>query len=224
MLLLIVALIVWFCLTKQAAQKPPTPEQTKETMPPLETNSVGVISNTPVIQIASQQTNAIDLAMPLADALTATNLEQWKAAKIGLKPLAGFKFQQHWLVEQPGRTNGIPIVLSLNNKTIQYSAVLISVTAQNNTGLLTEAQLQTPNMNIDETQKLGMQLCDMFGLDSSDFLAWCDKVGNHWLDAPLYGSREIHVPNSNAVFVFQTLRAYNNEKPWFINFMIMPNP
>lgn len=224
LLLLIVALIVWFCLIKQTAKKPPTPEQVRETMPPLETNSVSVISNTSDIQIASQQTNAIDLVMPLTNALTATNLEQWKMAIKGLKPLAGFKFKQHWLVEQPGRTNAVPIVLSFGNKTIQYSAVLISILAKNDTGDIMEVEMQTPNMNIDEIRKLGIQFCDMFGLNSSDFLAWCDKVGNHWLDAPLYGSQDIHVPNSNTVFAFQTLRTYNNEKPWFINFMIMPNP
>jgi hypothetical protein len=75
-------------------------------------------------------------------------------------------------------------------------------------------------MDIDETRELGLQICNMFGRDPSDFIAWCNKVGNHWLDAPLYSSRNIYMPNSNETFGFQTLRTYTDEKPWYINFVI----
>lgn len=219
LLLLIIALIIWFCLTKQAAQKSPTPEQTKEATPPPGANSAVAISNTPAIQIAPQQTNIIESTTPLTNALTATNLEQWKAAIKGLKPLAGFKFQQHWLVEQPGRTNGIPIVLSIGNKTIQYSAVLISILAKNGTGdNIMEVEMQTRNMNIDETRELGLQLCNLLQIDPKGFLAWCDQVGNRWMDQPLFGDGDGHH------YSFHLLQTFNNEKPWSINFMIIPNP
>jgi hypothetical protein len=154
------------------------------------------------------------------NALTATNLEQWTNAIKGLKPLAGFQFQQHWLVEQPGRTNGLPIALRVGDKVVEYSAVLISVNAESENGQIMRIEMQTANMNIDETRELGIQLCDMFGRDPRDFLAWCDKVGNHWLDSPLYSSRNIYVPNGNETFGFQTLHTFNNESPWMINFII----
>jgi hypothetical protein len=151
------------------------------------------------------------------NALTATNLEQWKTTIKGLKKLAGFTINQHWLVEQPGRTNGIPIVLSIGNKTTQYSAVLISILAKNETGELMEVEMQTPNMNIDETRELGLQLCNMLDLDPTDFQTWCNKVGDQWLDTPLYGA-------GNKFYSFQTRHTSNAQKPWFINFMIIPNP
>jgi len=77
-----------------------------------------------------------------------------------------------------------------------------------------EAELQTPNMNIDETRELGVQLCKLIGQDPTEFLAWCDKVGNHWLDAPLYGTK------SNAPLSFKILMTYNNDKPWCIDLAI----
>lgn len=141
-----------------------------------------------------------------------------------IEKLAGFTLDQRWLVEQHGRKVGLPIVLSQGGKTVQYSAVLISINAENNTGNIAEIEMQTPNMDIDETKKLGLQLYDMFGLDPSDFLAWCNKVGNHWLDSPLYGSKDIHDPNSGKIFAFKTLHAYNDEKPWLIDFIIIPSP
>jgi hypothetical protein len=54
----------------------------------------------------------------------------------------------------------------------------------------------------------------MLGQDPTDFLAWCNKVGNNWLDAPLYSTGDHY-------YGFQILNTYNNENPWYINFLIM---
>jgi hypothetical protein len=217
LLLLIVVFIAWLCLTKQTSQQSliaePTNAIVKSPQPPPETNLTEPASNTISVVAVQQPTNTIESTVPLANALTATNLEQWKAAIKGLKPLAGFTVEQHWLVEQPGRTNGIPIVLSIGDKTVQYSAVLISVNAQNENGQVRRVEMQSSNMNIDETRELGLQLCDMLGVDPKDFIAWCNKVGNHWLDAPLYST-------GSASGAFGIHMTYNNEKPWYINFVI----
>jgi hypothetical protein len=222
LLLLIVFLAAWLYLTKQAPQQQQTPEPTNAVVEPPpskpETSLVELSSNAIPIEAVQQPTNTIEPTAQLTNALTATNLAQWTNAIKGLKPLAGFKFQQHWLVEQPMRTNGIPIVLSLGNKTIQYSAVLVSILAKNGTGDIMEVEMQTPNMNIDETRELGLQLCNMLGIDPKGFLAWCDQVGNRWMDQPLFGDGDGHH------YSFHLLQTFNNEKPWSINFMIIPNP
>lgn len=119
-------------------------------------------------------------------------------------------------MEQSNRRTGLPFTLNQDGRTVAYDATFVSITAKNETGNLIEVQMQTPNMNIDETRDLGLQLCNMLGVDSKDFLVWCDKVGNHWLDAPLYAT-------GNKSYGFQTLRTFNDEKPWFINFIIQ-NP
>lgn len=220
LLLLIGVLIARFYLAEQAPQIPPTFEPANVAVKPQssqpETNLAGVSSNAFPVQVTSQPTNAVESSEPIA-AFTATNLEQWKTVIKGLKKEAGFTTEQHWLIEQPGRKVGLPIILNLGDKTVQYSAVLISVTAKNETGDIMEVEMQTPNMNIDETRELGLQLCNMLDYDPKGFLAWCDKVGNHWLDAPLYAG-------GNRNYSFQILRGYNDEKPWLINFMITPNP
>lgn len=68
-------------------------------------------------------------------------------------------------------------------------------------------------MNIDETREFGLQLCNMLEVDPKDFLAWCGQVGNHWLDAPLFNT-------GNKSYGFGIRRTYNDEKSWFINFVI----
>jgi hypothetical protein len=153
--------------------------------------------------------------------ITLTNLEQCKIAITGLKKLGGFRFKQSWLVEQPGRTNGLPVILNLNGQTVQYYAILISVDCLNrdDTNHVSEIQTQTQIMNIDDTRRLGLQLCSTLSIDPKDFLAWCDKVGNQWLDTPLFGAGIRDVKNNKDI-AFQTLHGFNPKKPWFINVII----
>jgi len=220
LLALAVIAIVLICLTKRSIKESPIFEPTNTVIElQSETNLTKIVPNVPIK--VPRPNPAVGTNEPIAEmtnALTAMNLAQWTNAVKSLKPLAGFKFQQHWLVEQQGRTNGIPIVLSLGDKTVQYKAVLISILAKNETGDIMEVEMQTPNMTIDETRELGTQICTMLNIDPKGFLAWCDQVGNHWLDQPLFGDGDGHH------YSFHLLHSYNNEKPWLINFMIIPNP
>ncbi|HEY5345898.1 MAG TPA: hypothetical protein VIK62_06100 [Verrucomicrobiae bacterium] len=221
-LVLIVVLTVWLCLNNQKQNAPlvPSPISAIVKLPSQqpETNFAKAMSNA-VSVVVQQQTNMAESTEPI-NALMATNLEQWKNAVKGLKPLAGFTLNQHWLAEQPGRKIGLPITLSQEGKAVQYSAVLISVNAENNTGDIIKVEMQTPNMNIDETRTLGLKLCAMLGRDPSDFLAWCDKVGNHWLDAPLFSSHGQRMPDGNKYEGFGIYMTYNDERPWMINYFI----
>ena len=61
---------------------------------------------------------------------------------------------------------------------------------------------------------MGLQLGKLFGYEDGEFIAWCDKVENHWLDAALY-SRGDHY------FGFTIIRTYNDEKPWCIQVLLM---
>ena len=228
LLLLIIALLAWFYFTKQTPRQSLTSELTNAVIesPPLqpETNLTEVASNTVPVEAVQQPANVIETTTPLTNALTATNIEQWEAAIKDLKPLAGFKLKQDWMMEKTNRLDGVPVVFQQNGNTVSLKARFIDITAKNGTGDIIEVGIHSPIMDIAETRDLGLQLCNIFGLDSGDFLAWCNKVGNHWLDAPLYETRDIHDPNSSAVFAFKTMRTYTDEKPWFINFIIMPNP
>jgi hypothetical protein len=174
-------------------------------------------------KLDAQEASATEPTNKPIDLLTLTNLEQCKVAIKGLKKLGGFidKYGQHWLVEQHGRTNGLPVILNENGKTVQYAAVLISVDCLNRNDLdhASEIETQTQIMNIDETRKLGLQLCSTLGIDPKDFLAWCDKVGNQWLDTPLFGAG-IRDAKNNRDIAFQTLHGFNPEKPWFINVIV----
>jgi hypothetical protein len=226
LLALVVIVITLLCLNGQTSRKPLMSESAKSVVEPelskLETRHVDAVSDAVPVRTIQQPTNAIEPRVPLTNALTATNIEQWKTAIKGLHKSHGLS--ESWDLEQKNLTTSIPVTLQKNGKTVSYKAQFIDISIKNGNGDILEVQLHSPIMNIDDTKVLGLELCDMFGLDSADFVAWCDKVGNHWLDAPLFGSRDIHDQKSNAVFAFQILRGYNDEKPWFINLMIIPNP
>jgi len=176
-----------------------------------------VVATTPA-GTASQPTNAIASIIPLTNALTTTNIEQWKAVIKGLHKSPGLS--ESWDMEMTNRTSGILVPLIANGQTNFYKARFINIDVyQDSDGKIMEVQMHSPIMNIDETRELGLQLCNMLGQDPSGFLAWCDKAGNHWLDAPLYG-----VGESSRRYSFQILRTYTDDKPWYINFMIIPNP
>jgi len=58
------------------------------------------------------------------------------------------------------------------------------------------------------------------GKDKTGFNAWCDKVGNRWMDEPGFTSAASHLPNSDKTFGFQARATFNNEKPWYILLII----
>ena len=152
----------------------------------------------------------------LINALTATNLEQWKAIIPGLHKAP---YSEFWDMEITNRTDGIPVSFTENGKTVSYKVRFIDVEPLAD-GTIQRIEMHSPIMDIAETRELGLQLCNMLGRDPSDFLAWCDKVGNHWLDAPLYDGFSLPIPNDNKFFGFGVKRTYTDEKPWYILFFI----
>jgi hypothetical protein len=224
-LALVAVFIAWFYLTKQAPQKSSPPEPTNEvaqSLPSPETNLAAIISNRPAAQIEPQPTNIIEPTATLANGLTATNLEQWKITINGLHKSPGLS--ESWNMEITNRTSGISVPLIANGQTNFYKTRFINLDIyEGGGGKIMEVQMHSPIMNIDETKELGLQLCNMLGQDPADFLAWCDKVGNHWLDAPLYYSKSSRDPDSNRIIEFKTLMTYTDAKPWYIDFIIM-NP
>ncbi len=152
------------------------------------------------------------------NAITATNLEQWKMMVKGLRYSDTFgntnsNGWKSWVMEKHGMDASIPIKLVVNGQVLLYNANFIDVDALISDGEIQSVKLHSPKMNIDETRTLGLQLCKMLDIDPKEFLAWSDKVGNHWLDAPLYS-------NGGAAFGFGIYMTYNDKKPWYVILII----
>jgi hypothetical protein len=207
-LVLVVALIVWLYLkpTDALVESPP---------PQPETNLIEVASNTAHVEGVSQPANVIGSTVPLTNALIATNIQQWKALIKGLHKSPGLS--ESWHMEETNQASYVPITFQENGQTISYKIRFIDISIKNENGDILEAEARSPMMNIDETRELGLQLCNMLQVDPRNFLAWCDKVGNNWLDQPLFG-------DGNRYYSFHLFHTYDNEKPWSISFMITPNP
>ena len=166
-------------------------------------------------QSASAQALTANTGPGYINPLTATNLEQWKALIPELHKTPGFKISVYWDMDLGYLHKWVPITMKENGQTIVYKVDFADISFTHGTNVM-EAELHSPNMNIEETRQLGLGLCAMFGLQTNDFLAWCDKVGNHWMDEPLYA-------NGNGHYSFQTRQTFDNQRPWYINFMIIPN-
>jgi hypothetical protein len=218
-LIVLAAVGVWLYVNHTSAPLSATHVSalTSSSSKPPETNLVvapSATGNPASVQAAFGSTNTV------FNALTATNIEQWRQAVKNLKQVDSSRYHRDWIMEEdnpdrsPDRNASMPFNLILNGQTIEYKATVIYITTKDGTDNLMEAQLQTPNMNIDEAKQLGLQLCKMLGQDPSRFSAWCGKVGNHWMDAPLFSTP------SNRQLSFKILQTFNNEKPWCIDFII----
>src|SRR5690348_14120738 len=158
------------------------------------TNAVMVlaITNSAAANIPAETTTqtapAITSPEPkrIIDGIKTQSLADWTNAIPNIKQWSQFRGRSSW-VAAPMDTNNYPIILLTGaNGTIQFKAKLTSVDAMDDD--VREIELHTPDMSIDETRKFGESLLGMMSKDKSDFDAWCDKVGNNWVDAPLYGS------------------------------------
>lgn len=159
---------------------------------------------------ATSSASTVESTNEMVNAFTATNLEQWKALLPGLNFSANFGDLNSWVMEQTNFYIGIPITLERNGQEVSYKVRFANISIKNGAKSIMAADLYSPNMNIDETRSLGLKLCSLFGFDSTKFLAWCDKVGNHWMDAPLYG-----IGSGN--YSLNVRHTFNNEKPWYID-------
>ena len=225
--LIFVLVLVGFCAwlflkknTQSSLVSMPIQETNLVLPPPWDINltaPVAPVSNLPTTAIVSQPTNPIKPIGDSINALAVTNLDQWKAMIPGLKYSDKFIKFSSWVMEQTNRLVGIPVYFEENDKTVSYKIRFIDVDVYNDgSEKVMEVNMHSPIMNIDETQELGLQLCNMLGVDPKDFLAWCNKVGNHWLDAPLYAA-------GKGAYGFQILNTFDNQRPWYINFIIQ-NP
>ena len=179
-------------------------------------NSSEIVSSTLVPQLTNIADTNESNNEPI-NALTVTNLTQWKIIINGLHKSPGLT--ERWDMEQTNRTAGIPIVLAENGKSVSFKVRFIDVEPLDD-GTIRKVEMHSPIMNIDETRELGSQLCNMLGRDPSDFLAWCDKVGNHWLDSTLFSSGGSRMSNGDKFAGFGMLHSYDDDKPWYIDFFI----
>lgn len=193
------------------------------TLQPIQTNlaPILVVKNPPIEIITQTPSMVVAPAEPLKnlDATKAQSLADWTNAIPNIKQWSRFRNRSSW-VSAPMNTNNYAVLLltGINGSAIQFTAKLTSVDAMGDH--VREVELHTQDMNIDETHEFGDSLLQMMGKDTASFDAWCNKVGNKWVDAPLYSSDSSQVPDSNKFYNFQMLRSYGDEKPWVINFII----
>ena len=153
----------------------------------------------------------------LFNIVKAQDLADWTNAIPNIRPWSHFRSRSSWIADQ-GTNKPPTLLLTLNGNTIEYKAKLTDVEILDNK--VHRIELQTPFMDIKETREFGESLLQMMGKDNGSFDAWCDKVGNNWVDAPEWTSGGAQMPDSNKFYGFATHITFNNERPWYIDFFI----
>lgn len=148
-----------------------------------------------------------ELANEPPDVLSATNIEQWKSLIKNLKKDSSLP--NFWRTESPQGC----VILKSNGQSIVYKSEFVDVSVANSAGDVLEAEIYTPKMNIVETRELGLKICKMFGFDTNKFLAWCNDVGNNWLDSPLFSVGDYN-------HFFRIRHSYSDQQPWIMIFGI----
>lgn len=221
-----IALLIWLCFEKGSALNNQslasnTNVQEKNNSQQPKTNLVApsIISSNFANTLESVQTNIPP--QQLLNAVTTTSLAQWQIALPNLKRLNPSDIEESWILEERNPNKYPSVLLTGNNGTnINFVASFVDVQAVKPDNHIRRIELQAPKMTIDEARTLGLQLCDLMELDSSQFLAWCDKVGNSWVDKPVFASKAGVSPDSNKTIGFTVNSTFNSEKPWYVTFIL----
>jgi hypothetical protein len=191
-------------------------------LPAQETSSNAASpKNTPKKSTLSRQSyQALDISPERKiDAIKSENVAEWTNALPSLRRLSHSAFEDAWVLEQdePAKCPSFDL-RGTNETTVQFSAKFVDVQVVNER--VRRVEMRGQNMDIAELREFGNSLLKMLGKDQVAFNAWCDKVGNKWLDAPDYNSGSSHMPSNNKFFGFEVLTTYRDEKPWCVYFTI----
>ena len=155
----------------------------------------------------------------LFNAITATNLNQWKVAITNLQNDSTLK--SNWVMQQSDTNAGVRLIISGTNQTwVEFDSNFISINTETNDNGIHRIELHGLGMNFPEIRVRGDALLKVMGKDEADFNAWCDMVQNHKTNVNLFSSGSSQLPNSNKYGEFQILNASNGKDPWVINFFI----
>ena len=210
---LVAAIVVLLFVLKP---KQPRPEQEVVSKFSPTTNTTSVVKAAqarPASPVVAPQAKPISIPTnEPPDVLAATNIEQWKAMIPNLRKDSFL--DNFWMTKE--RLKGVgSVVLKRNGQSIIYKTDFVDVNVWNDAGEILEATISTPKMDIVETRELGLKICKMFGFDAAKFTAWCNQVGNNWLDSPLYSV-------GDQKHFFKIRRSYNDKQPWVMIFGIQP--
>ena len=214
--------IVIFWLRKGSHQNLIRTIQTNGVVMSNVSTSLPSFQNLPSSKIAQQidelaSTNKPAAETILVDYQTLDDLKQIKS----LHEINGFLHERNWY----SNSNLVAFQLkSVKGKPIKFMADMMWALTDKKDGHVRQLDLHSPEMDIDQIRQVGLQLEEAWGLDPTDFLTWCNKVGNKWLDAPLYSSRNGTPPSSNKLIGFGVHRNLSDDKPWYIILSIQDGP
>ncbi|MDD5140058.1 MAG: hypothetical protein PHY43_07370 [Verrucomicrobiales bacterium] len=213
-----VVYLIWHYERERVATAPSlknaSSNSTKVAASPVTTTVLTAIVSTQAV-FGMSQTNTSSLDSTAI--VQIESLADLKEKIASLKLLEADKYDQVWV------SDGIPLVFEIkgkNDKAIRFVADFVEATSDPEGGRIWKLELHSPNMSIEELRPLGIQLHEMLKIDPQPFLSWADKVGNAWVDSPLYYNGEPAVPAGEKRFSFGVLHTYNDERPWFVRFLI----
>jgi len=153
------------------------------------------------------------------DATKPHSIADWTNAIPELKLSLHSKWHDSWTADEKDATKYRTFLLAgKDGDSFQYTADFIDIGVENDG--IQRIDLHSPKMSIDDLHQFGNQLLQLMGKDKTKFNTWCDKVGNRWMDQPEYSSGNAQVPNSDKTYSFSAHPTFDDNKPWYIYFVI----
>jgi hypothetical protein len=214
-ILVAVVVVCWFFEKTKNGNSTPTVSTNEVTIVTTMTN----VPSNPPYQIVVENTNKPIFTNEITSRLVLSNYETLD----DLKKIKTFQNVGNYLkyLDWYSNSNLVDFQLqSVNGKPVAFTADMMWALTDKKDGHVRQLTLHSPEMDIDQIRQIGLELDEAWGLDPSDFLAWCSKVGNKWLDAPLFSSRNGIPPAPNQYIGFSVRSGLNDEKPWYIGITI----
>jgi hypothetical protein len=92
----------------------------------------------------------------------------------------------------------------------------IGVQMNDRNGNIYRIDIQNQSMNLAETREFGLKMLNMMGKDSAKFNNWCEVAGTRLTNQKNFTSAFAPFPNSQMLYGFEVLHAYQDEKPWYV--------
>jgi|SRR5665213_508415 len=173
-----------------------------------------VLTSNLLPQVTVQTNNELRITNAPAELVISNfqTLAELKKIK-SLHEVNGFLHMRNWYSE----SNLVRFQLKgVNGKSIGFTTDTMWALTDKSDDHVHELVLHSPWLDIDGVRQVGLELEKAWGLDPTDFLAWCNKVGNNWIDAPLYSAGNGFPPVPEPYIGFSVRRTTDNEKPWVI--------
>jgi hypothetical protein len=168
----------------------------------------------------AKENNLSPLRQTKLDATKVSDLNDWKNVFPEIKLLNPSPVEESWVYQNQNSHDYSSVVISgSGERSLNFATSLVDVQVSKPDNHIRRIELQAPKMTIQQIKNLGLQMCSVLQIEPKAFQAWCDAVGNVWIDKPVFSSGAGISPNDAKTIGFTVNPTFDNNCPWYMTFL-----